>query len=156
MTATPSPTPCTVDSRPDPDQEGDAENAATYPEPPTAFSNGSVAAYVESFERAFLRNDALDREGNVTYLEVYVSDVEVENVTQSGAFVVRLKSYTNGGYLEERGSGTPIQVHWDGAPRRVSYRVTENEVRRAVGSAGGEWPSPAILSQVPAVACPAE
>lgn len=154
ITTTPSPTPCEIDERPDPDPEGNAVNATPYPEPPTTFSNESVTAYVESFEAAYLRNEALAGPENVTYLEVYVTSVDVANVTQSGAFVVHVKSYTNGGYLEGSGSGTPYQVHWDGAPQRVSYYVTDNEVRRAEGSVGDDWPSTGILRNSPRVACP--
>lgn len=151
---TPSSTACAVEERPDPDPEGNAVNATTYPETPSTFSNESVTAYVESFEAAYLRNEALAGPQNVTYLEVYVPSIEVTNVTESGAFVVHVTSYTNGGYLAAGESGTPVVVHWDGAPKRVSYLVSETEVRRARGSVGEDWPSLETLRHSPSVACP--
>ena len=149
-----SPTPCETDSRPEPDPEANAVAPSTYPDSPASLTNDSVTAYVRSFERAFIRNEVLVDGYNVTYLEASVSGVEVANVTESDAFVVRLESDTNGGYLQSGGSGTPYQVHWDGAPGRVSYYVSENAVRRTAGSVGGEWPSFKMVNHGRTVACP--
>ncbi|MEF8801061.1 MAG: hypothetical protein V5A56_08510 [Halolamina sp.] len=127
--APPTPTgSCMEERKPTPTADGSDVDAQPYPDPPATFSTDSVREYVEAYESALLRNDALAGQ-NLSYLEVYVEDL---SVTRRGdMYVVRLQSYTNGGYYEREGEGTPIVVHWDGAPTPASYLVTEDRLVRA-------------------------
>jgi hypothetical protein len=142
----PTPTgPCTVDDRPTTDASAEVE-PVDYPEAPSSPSASSVESYVASFEDSYRHNDALADHGNVTYLETYVEDV---SVTRHGSvYVVRLESYTNGGTMREEGEGTPIQIHWDGAPEPVTYLLTEDRLVRGDGDL-----SPERLPSQSTVAC---
>lgn len=125
----PTPTgPCMEELKPTPTDDGSDVDAHPYPDPPATLTTDPVRDYVEAYESALLRNDALAGQ-NLSYLKVYVEDL---TVTRRGdVYVVRLQSYTNGGYYEQEGEGTPIVVHWDGAPTPASYLVTEDRLVRA-------------------------
>lgn len=137
--------PCEVDGQPTP--EPSAEVAPVdYPEAPSTLSTQSVQSYVTEFENSYRHNHALAEHGNVTYLETYVEDT---SATKHGdSYVVHLSSYTNGGTMESEGEGTPIQIHWDGAPEPVTYLVTDDRVLRGEGDR-----SPAELRNASTVAC---
>jgi hypothetical protein len=109
----------------------EAENYSTkpYPDVPENGSADAAGSYARSFERAYRFNDQVtDR---TTYIEVYAT---VRNVTRYGdAYVVRLTAYTNGGVERQDGEGTPVEVHWDGAPEHVAYLVTDRRLVRSVG-----------------------
>lgn len=145
-TPIPTPTgPCAVDARPTPDGAGSEVQPVDYPDPPESLTTEAVHSYVGAFEESYIHNDALAGGGNVTYLETYVEDV---TVTKHGdAFVVRLNSYTNGGYRDTEGE-TPIEVHWDGAPEPVTYLVTDDRVLRGEGDISADR-----LRHQPTVAC---
>lgn len=125
----PTPTgPCTDVSKPTPSGDGSDVAPKSYPDRPATLSADSVGEYVDGYESAFLWNDALAGQ-NLSYLEVYVEDLNVTR--RGGVYVVRLQSYTNGGYYEREGEGTPYVIHWDGAPTPASYLVTEDRLVRA-------------------------
>ncbi|WP_435194777.1 hypothetical protein [Natronomonas sp. EA1] len=120
-----------------------------YPSPPETWSRNATASYVESFERAYLHAEKVD--ARTTYIEVYVSDVRVTR--HGNVSVVRLSSYTNGGYEnDDADTGTPIEVHWDGAEKPVAYLVTDE---RIVRTEGGYQRTPALadLGNGRTVAC---
>lgn len=113
-----------------PTVSGDEFDTKRYPDPPESRSAESVGSYVREYERAYQHNAWID--DRTTYIEVYAT---VRNVSRHGdSYVVRLTSYTNGGYeKQESEEGTPIEVHWDGAPEHVAYLVTDRRLIRVEG-----------------------
>ncbi|WP_255149510.1 hypothetical protein [Halorarius halobius] len=133
-----------------PSPDGSAEvSPRAWPDPPENRSIGSVGSYVVEFERAYLHNERL--EPGTQYLETHV---ELEHVTPRGdLYLVRLTSYTNGGIEQSTpDAGTPITVHWDGAPHHVAYLLTEGRLLRAQGDRE-TTPSPEAVAEGPTVAC---
>lgn len=120
--------PCTPDT---PTPETPAEiSAMAWPEPPETRTAESVGSYVASFERAYRHNDRL--EPGTRYVETYVSSVTT--TVRGDEYLVRLESYTNGGVARSTpDEGTPITVHWDGAPVHVAYLLTDDRLVRAEG-----------------------
>lgn len=142
--------PCTVDSHPTPDATGSEVEPVEYPDRPSRLSLETVRSFISAFEESYIHNEALTERGNVTYLETYVDDV---TVTRHGdGYVIRLSSYTNGGTLQQEGDGTPITIHWDGAPQPRAYLLTEDRLVR--GSFDRQTtPAPKDLQNQPTVAC---
>lgn len=145
-TPVPTPTgPCEVDDRPSADVEAGDYDGEAYPERPESLTEATVGDFVASFEERYIHNGALAHRENVTYLETYVNDVDV--TSHGDVYVVRLTSYTNGGFWDTE-KETPIEIHWDGAPQPVTYLVTEDRLLRSDGER-----SPAALRNASTVAC---
>lgn len=130
-TPVPTPTgPCEVENRPSADVDAGEYHGESYPERPESLTRDTVGEFVASFEETYVHNGALAPRENVTYLETYVHDVTVTRHDE--VYVVRLTSYTNGGFVDTR-EETPIEVHWDGAPQPYTYLVTDDRVLRGEG-----------------------
>lgn len=120
-----------------------------WPDPPETRTLTSVESYVESFEHAFRHNDRL--EPGTRYIETYVSSVTT--ATRGDSYLVRLESYTNGGVARSTpDEGTPVTVHWDGAPVHVAYLLTDDRLVRAEGDRE-TTPSLDAVAQGRTVAC---
>lgn len=141
---------CTVDDHPMPDGSDSEVGSVDYPDRPDTLTPETVRSYARAFEESYLHNEALVEKGNVSYLETYVDDVTVSR--HGDAFFVNLSSYTNGGTIRQEGNGTPITVHWDGAPQPRAYLLTGDRLIR--GSFDRDTtPTPEQLRHQPTVAC---
>ncbi|WP_128476281.1 hypothetical protein [Halorussus pelagicus] len=99
-----------------------------YPDFPARLSRSNASEFAADYERAYKHNEILERETNLAYLDVGITDASDAERTDDG-FVVNVTTEFGWGQRGDSQGETATQVHADSGSK-VSYLVGKNVLKR--------------------------